>query len=98
MPALPFRARLVAGSRGLSTLRLMSRPPFVIVQLSDLHCGSPYFDGVLLETAVHETVGVRPDLVLVGGDLTAEGYAGEFRTAQGYLQPLFDAGLTTLVI
>ena len=54
----------------------MSRPPFVIVQLSDLHCGSPYFDGVLLETAVHETIGVHPDLVLVGGDLTAEGYAG----------------------
>lgn len=76
----------------------MAHAPFVIVQLSDLHCGSPYFDGVLLENAVHETIGLRPDLVLVGGDLTAEGYANEFRTAQGYLQPLFDAGLTTLVI
>ena len=53
----------------------MAREAFVIAQLSDLHCGSPYFDGMLLETAVKETIGVRPDLVVIGGDLTAEGYA-----------------------
>ena len=57
----------------------MAREAFVIAQLSDLHCGSPYFDGELLETAVKETIGVRPDLVVIGGDLTAEGYAHEFR-------------------
>src|SRR5437763_8997806 len=72
----------------------VSRDPFVIAQLSDLHCGSPYFDGDLLETAVKETVALRPDLVVIGGDLTAEGYAGEFRTAQRYLEPLFAAELT----
>src|SRR5439155_13840824 len=37
-------------------------------------------------------------LVVIGGDLTAEGYAGEFRTAQTYLEPLFEAELKTLVI
>jgi 3',5'-cyclic AMP phosphodiesterase CpdA len=70
----------------------------VIAQLSDLHCGSPYFDAELLADAVKETIALNPDLVVIGGDLTAEGYAGEFRTAQSFLEPLFAAELTTLVI
>jgi 3',5'-cyclic AMP phosphodiesterase CpdA len=76
----------------------VARDSFVIAQLSDLHCGSPYFDAELLETAVKETVALRPDLVVIGGDLTAEGYAGEFRTAQHFLEPLFSAELNMLVI
>ena len=76
----------------------MGRASFVIAQISDIHCGSPYFDGELLETAVNETIAVGPDLVLIGGDLTAEGYANEFRTAHTYLDPLVQAGLTTVVI
>ncbi len=76
----------------------MARGEFVVAQLSDLHCGSPYFDAGLLETAVHETIALNPDLVVIGGDLTAEGYAGEFRTAQRFLEPLFQAGFTMLVI
>jgi Icc protein len=76
----------------------VDRQAFVIAQLSDLHCGSPFFDGDLLHAAVSETLGLAPDLVVVGGDLTAEGYPNEFRQAKGFLQPLFDAGLTTLVI
>src|SRR5687768_6985023 len=76
----------------------MDREAFVIAQLSDLHCGSPYFDGVLLETAITETIGLAPDLVVIGGDLTSEGYANEFRTAQQFLDPLFTAGLRVLVV
>jgi len=76
----------------------MAREEFVVAQLSDLHCGSPYFDPELLETAVNETIALDPDLVVIGGDLTAEGYAGEFRTAQRFLEPLFESGFTMLVI
>lgn len=76
----------------------MRRDCFLIAQLSDLHCGSPYFDPELLTAAVHEVVAMRPDLVVVGGDLTAEGYANEFRTAARFLEPVFDAGLPTVVI
>ena len=76
----------------------MTRDEFVIAQLSDLHCGSPYFDGALLETAVNETLALKPDVVVIGGDLTTEGYAGEFRMAQRFLEPLFTAGLNVLVI
>ena len=76
----------------------MTQRPFVIAQLSDLHCGSVYFDGDLLTAAVEEIVALGPDLVVVGGDLTAEGYPAEFRTARSHLEPLFAHGLTVLVI
>lgn len=76
----------------------VAREAMLIAQLSDLHCGSPYFDAHLLHTAIEEVRAMRPDLVVVGGDLTSEGYAPEFRQAQEFLQPLFDDGLTTLVI
>ncbi len=76
----------------------MSRDSFRIAQLSDIHCGSPSFDPQLLHHAVEEVRSLAPDLVLVGGDLTTDGYAHEFRDAQSFLAPLFDAELTTVVI
>jgi len=76
----------------------MSRDSFLIAQLSDIHCGSPFFDPELLRHAVEEVRSLGPDLVLIGGDLTTDGYAHEFRDAQNFLSPLFDAPLTTIVI
>jgi 3',5'-cyclic AMP phosphodiesterase CpdA len=76
----------------------VAREAFVIAQLSDLHCGSPYFDRELLSAGVKEVIALDPDLVVIGGDLTAEGYAHEFREAQRHLDPLFEAGLNTLVV
>ena len=76
----------------------MSRDSFLIAQLSDIHCGSPSFDPQLLHHAVEEDRRLRPDLVLIGGDLTTDGYAHEFRDAQSHLAPLLDAELTTVVI
>jgi Icc protein len=76
----------------------MSRDSFLIAQLSDIHCGSPFFDPQLLRHAVEEVRAVAPDLVLIGGDLTTDGYAHEFREAQSQLLPLLDSELTTVVI
>ncbi len=76
----------------------MRRDSFLIAQLSDLHAGSPYFDPDLMTAAAREVVALAPDLVLVGGDLTAEGYANEFRAAATHLAPIIDAGLPTVVI
>jgi Icc protein len=76
----------------------MRRDRFLIAQLSDLHCGSPFFAPELLTAAVDEIVAVQPDLVLVGGDLTAEGYANEFRAAARFLEPILESDLPTLVI
>jgi 3',5'-cyclic AMP phosphodiesterase CpdA len=70
---------------------------FLIAQISDLHCGSIYFDGNLLTAAVDEIRALRPDLVIVAGDLTQEGYATEFQTAHTALRPLMEE-LTTIVI
>jgi 3',5'-cyclic AMP phosphodiesterase CpdA len=76
----------------------MSRDSFLIAQLSDIHCGSPFFDPQLLHHAVEEVRALAPDLVLIGGDLTTDGYAHEFRDAQSQLAPLLEAELTTVVI
>jgi Icc protein len=75
-----------------------TRDSFLIAQLSDIHCGSPFFDPELLQHAVEEVRAVAPDLILVGGDLTTDGYAHEFRDAQSHLEPLLEAELTTVVI
>ena len=76
----------------------MQRDSFVIAQLSDLHCGSQYFDPELMQAAASEVVGLAPDLVLIGGDLTQEGYANEFRSAQRHLEPITESGLPTVII
>ena len=75
-----------------------ARDSFLIAQLSDIHCGSPFFDQQLLRHAVEEVRALAPDLVLIGGDLTSDGYAHEFRDAQTQLAPLLEAEITTVVI
>jgi 3',5'-cyclic AMP phosphodiesterase CpdA len=48
------------------------------------------FDEELLEHAVEEIKDLRPDLVVVAGDLTSEGYAPEYRQAKRYQDRLSD--------
>jgi Icc protein len=61
---------------------------FTIAQLSDLHCGAPYFQPSLLDRAVVEVNELAPDLVIVSGDLTADGLSGEYELAREYLERL----------
>ncbi|MGH9167631.1 MAG: metallophosphoesterase family protein [Acidimicrobiia bacterium] len=70
---------------------------FVIAQISDLHVGSIYFDHELLTAAVNEIQELGPDLVVVAGDLTEEGYAAQFQIAREALRPLQEE-FTTVVI
>ena len=67
-----------------------------IAQISDIHCGHPMFDGDLLDHAINEIAELNPDLVVVAGDLTSEGYAPQFRQAKRYLDRL--EGLEMMVI
>ena len=62
--------------------------PFLIAHLSDLHCGSPYFVGNLLERAIMEINHLEPDVVVCSGDLTTFGYKQEYRQAREYLDRL----------
>jgi Icc protein len=59
-----------------------------IVQMSDLHVGTALFRADLLSAAVAETNELRPDLVVIAGDLTGEGYRGEFEECRRFLDQL----------
>lgn len=61
-----------------------------IAQISDIHCGHPKFDPKLMDAALNEIIDLKPDLVVVAGDLTSEGYAPEYREAKRYLDRLKD--------
>ncbi len=57
-----------------------------ICQISDIHCGSPYFIPDLLERSILEINDLEPAAVVVSGDLTNAGYRQEFETAAEYIQ------------
>ena len=59
--------------------------PFVIAQISDLHCGGPYFLPNLLERAITEVNDLDPQIVVVSGDLTTYGFKEEYAQAKEYL-------------
>src|SRR5881275_2355553 len=59
--------------------------PFVIAQISDLHCGGPHFLPNLLDRAVNEVNDLEPDIVVVSGDLTTFGFKEEYAQANSYL-------------
>src|SRR5437763_1937344 len=70
------------------TSRMSSNPgtrPFVIAQISDLHCGGPHFLPNLLDRAVNEVNDLEPDIVVVSGDLTTFGFKEEYAQANSYL-------------
>ena len=56
-----------------------------IAQISDTHVGDDLFRPALLLSVIEETNELEPDLVVVAGDLTSEGYRWEFEEAKGYL-------------
>jgi 3',5'-cyclic-AMP phosphodiesterase len=68
---------LDASPNGAETLR--------IAHLSDLHCGSPHFQAEMLDRAIEEINGLVPDLVVISGDLTADGYRREYEASREYL-------------
>lgn len=67
-----------------------------IAQISDIHCGHISFDADLMNHAVDEIKALDPDLVVIAGDLTSEGYAPEYRTAKHYIDKL--DGLELIII
>src|SRR5215211_5700980 len=59
-----------------------------IAQLSDLHCGSPHFVPSLLDRAIVEVNELEPDVVVVSGDLTGDGFRAEYELARDYLDKI----------
>lgn len=57
----------------------------VIAHVSDVHVTSQYFSRELEKNVVNEVNRAKPDLLVVTGDLTNEGYLHEYREAQSFL-------------
>jgi Icc protein len=61
------------------------RNGFSIAHISDLHCGSPHFQPDLLERAIEEINELGPDVTVVSGDLTTDGFKQEYEAARDYI-------------
>jgi Icc protein len=57
----------------------------VIAQVSDIHCGDPRFDRALMQTCIDTVNSHSPDLFVLAGDLTVNGYRDEYEEAMEYL-------------
>ncbi len=64
----------------------------VIAHISDLHVSKADFDEDIFMQAVSEINNLQPDMIILTGDLTDNGYYIEFEQATRYLS-LFDAPL-----
>ncbi len=64
----------------------ISEVPVRIAQISDIHCGEASFDRDMLVSAIDRINAMRPDVVVVAGDLTAAGYEWEYEEAAEHLE------------
>lgn len=58
---------------------------FLVAQMSDFHCGDLRFDQKLITNCIDIINAEKPDLVVIAGDLTVDGYREQFEEAQGYI-------------
>src|SRR5438034_11425831 len=61
-----------------ATTRQPLRKQCLIAQLSDIHVGGGRYREQLLRTAIREVNAAEPDLVVVAGDLTDDGYPDQY--------------------
>ncbi|MBN1762063.1 MAG: metallophosphoesterase [Methanomicrobia archaeon] len=59
-----------------------------IVHLSDIHAGGSHFLPDLAENVIDTINKLKPDILVVTGDLTDNGYTSEFEEAKGYIERL----------
>jgi 3',5'-cyclic-AMP phosphodiesterase len=60
----------------------------VVAQISDFHVGDKYFRPDLLEETIEEVNDLKPDVVIVGGDLTTLGLRVEYEEAKEYVKQI----------
>src|ERR671922_2188997 len=60
----------------------------LIAQLSDVHVGGGRYREELLRTAIEEVNSAEPDLVVIAGDLTDDGYPDQYPLAADELSAL----------
>ena len=65
----------------------------LIAQISDIHVGSSRFRPDLLRTAIEEINAAQPDLIVVAGDITDDGYGDQYPLARATLAELACANI-----
>jgi 3',5'-cyclic-AMP phosphodiesterase len=60
----------------------------LIAQLSDIHIGGARHHGALLRDAIAEINKAGPDVVVIAGDITDEGYPDQYGDAREQLESL----------
>lgn len=58
---------------------------FTVAQISDLHCGDQRFDGRLMDNCIEIINSEEPDLVVVAGDLSLDGYREQLEEARALI-------------
>ncbi len=66
----------------------LDKTPMVVAHISDFHIGSYHFVANLMNRTILELNEMQPDIVVVTGDLTNEGFRQEYMTAKSYLDGL----------
>jgi 3',5'-cyclic-AMP phosphodiesterase len=66
--------------------RSLAELPLRLAQISDIHCGHGTFHEDWMRALIERLNDMRPDVVLVVGDLTASGYEWEYEEAVRWLE------------
>ncbi|MDI6799588.1 MAG: metallophosphoesterase family protein [Actinomycetota bacterium] len=64
------------------------KKPVTIVHISDIHAGSQYFITNLMSRTISEINEIKPDIVVITGDLVNEGFSQEFKTAESFISEI----------
>ncbi len=70
---------------------------FVVAQVSDIHCGDPRYDDAMFRDVIARVNAAEPDLVVIAGDLTTNGYPDEFAQAKERLALLTCPNVAVLI-
>lgn len=66
----------------------VTKSPVIVAHISDFHIGSYHFVANLMNRTILELNELEPDIVVVTGDMTNEGFRQEYQTAKAYLDGL----------
>lgn len=58
-----------------------SQVPLRVAHISDLHAGEPTFQEAVMDRVIQTINEMKPDVVIIAGDLTSTGYADEYQRA-----------------